>query len=192
MTTIGILALQGGFRQHAKHLDLCQVSWRYVKQPHELAGIDGLILPGGESSALLKLMQLHDWLQQLRDYAHQGGAVFGTCAGMILLAEHVSPQQDALGLLPIHVDRNAYGRQLESFVDQGTLDLPEQPNASFDMVFIRAPRITHISPEVTVLARHNTEPTLVQHQRVLAASFHPELSQDTRLHRYFCALASQQ
>jgi pyridoxal 5'-phosphate synthase pdxT subunit len=186
---IGILALQGNFAQHAGALDALCVPWRYVRKPSELADLQGLIIPGGESTALLKLMRPLNWLCAIRDFHANGGAIFGTCAGVILLAKRVSPHQESVGLLDIKVSRNAYGRQIDSFVAQGTLSFSQQTPMPF--VFIRAPKILSVDSSVKVLAIHNGEPVMVAQGNVLASTFHPEMSSDHRVHEYFvhCMLA---
>jgi pyridoxal 5'-phosphate synthase pdxT subunit len=186
MVDIGILALQGDYARHADQLHRCGVSWRLVKQPQQLAGIKGLIIPGGESSSLLKLMTPFHWQDALKDFVTQGGVILATCAGMILLAKEVVPSQESLGLIDITVQRNAYGRQLESFIAQGEITDPVLGDGALEMVFIRAPKVMQVHQGVRVLASYNKEPMLVQQGNVIVASFHPELSQDATVHQYFC------
>ncbi len=183
---IGVLALQGGYARHGDQLDRCGVPWCFVKQPHQLSDVAGLIIPGGESTALLKLMTPFGWQSAITDFVEQGGAVLATCAGLILAAHTVTPEQASLSLLPITVERNAYGRQRESFVAQGQCTDAVFGEGALDMVFIRAPRITYAEANVRILATYQDEPMLVQHGRVIAGSFHPELSDSTLVHRYFC------
>lgn len=186
MAEIGILALQGNYAMHARSLAELGVESRLVRQPQDIAGLEGLILPGGESSALLKLMTPFNWQQALRDFVIKGHALFGTCAGAILLASTVEPDQESLGLIDIKVVRNAYGRQLESFVDNGPSHDKKLGEQNLVMVFIRAPKIEYCGERVKVLATHNDDPVLVSQKRVMVATFHPEMHEDTRVHRYFC------
>ena len=183
---VGVLALQGGYALHGDQLDRCGVTWRFVKQPHELAGLKGLVIPGGESTALLKLMTPFQWQQAIMDFVTQGGAILATCAGLILSAKTVLPVQESLALLPITVERNAYGRQLESFTAIGQCVDKNLGEGDLDMVFIRAPRITQVDPSVTILATYQDEPVMVQQGRVIGATFHPELSTSPHVHHYFC------
>jgi 5'-phosphate synthase pdxT subunit len=187
VTAIGVLALQGGFAAHARVLRGLGEDVREVRRVSDLDGLRALVLPGGESSALLKLMEREPWRDEVRTFHASGGALLGTCAGAILLAREVSPAQPSLGLLDALVERNAYGRQTHSF--EAELDAP-----SFDPpmrgVFIRAPRLKATGPAVEVLARWNGEPVFVREGRVFAATFHPEMAGDDRLHRSFLAAAN--
>ncbi len=185
---VGVLALQGDFAAHAAALARlgCHVS--EVRRVAELAGLAGLALPGGESTALLNLMRDEPWFDALRGLHARGGALFGTCAGAILLAREVtSPRQASLGLLDVVVERNAFGRQVDSFETRLAAPLL---GGDLTAVFIRAPRLRAVGPGVEVLARLDGEPVLVREGRVLAATFHPEIAGDDRLHRYFVQLAS--
>ena len=181
---VGVLALQGDFAAHLRVLRGLGTEAREVRRLADLNGLRALVLPGGESTALLKLMEGAPWLDELRTFQASGGALLGTCAGAILLAREVSPAQPSLGLLDAVVERNGYGRQADSF--EGELDAP-----SFDGpvrgVFIRAPRLMATGPAVEVLARWRGEPVLVREGRVFAATFHPEMAADDRLHRRFLA-----
>lgn len=187
MIRVGVLALQGDFSAHAATLAGLGARACEVRRVAQLAELAGLVLPGGESTALLRLMAHEPWLDALRGFHGRGGALLGTCAGAILLARDVlgAPQQ-SLGLLDIGVERNAYGRQAQSF--ETRLDSPAfvPPLAA---AFIRAPRIRRVGTGVTVLARHAGEPVLVEQGRVLAATFHPEISGETRVHERFLAAA---
>ena len=185
-TRIGVLALQGDFALHAKALARCGVEAVEVRKPAELGEVDGLIMPGGESTTLLKLMDAWDFVPALEKFHRAGKPIFGTCAGLILLAREVqSPQQFSLGLIDVGVERNAYGRQRESFEASGTAKLGQAPT-QLEMVFIRAPRIKRVGPGVDVLAEHGGEPVMARQDRVLVATFHPELTDETKVHRYFC------
>jgi len=189
---IGVLALQGAVEAHLSHLEQLGATLRRVRLPDDLSGLDGLILPGGESTTLLRLMDAYGLKDPLVAFA-QRHPVWGICAGAILLAQHVEqPAQDSLKLLPITLQRNAYGRQNESFMAQLTLNLPGQAPQTIEGVFIRAPRISHLAPEVTVLARHQDDPVAVQYHHLLVSTFHPELSPSLALHRHFLALCQQQ
>jgi 5'-phosphate synthase pdxT subunit len=187
--TIGVLALQGDFARHQAALRRASVSAAEVRKPAELSGVDGLIIPGGESTTLLTLMQAWDFFPVLRAFHAAGKPIFGTCAGLILLAREVeNPSQLSLSLLDVRVGRNAYGRQRESFEATGEAILDGAPRP-LPMVFIRAPRILQVGAGVEVLARHGGAPVLVREGPVLAAAFHPELTDDVTVHRYFCAMA---
>jgi len=184
---IGILAIQGDFEAHAAALDRLGVPHTYVRTPHDLAGLSGIILPGGESTTHLKVMKEEGLFEALKDFAKNGGAFFGTCAGVILLAREVhNPSQDSLALLDASVLRNGYGRQLASDVHLGRTKLSEEP---VEMVFIRAPIIESVGPNVEILAQDSGHPVLVRQGRILASTFHPELTSDTSIHSYFCKLA---
>ncbi|MGH9789974.1 MAG: pyridoxal 5'-phosphate synthase glutaminase subunit PdxT [Candidatus Acidiferrales bacterium] len=181
--TIGILAVQGDYEAHGKVLERMGVEYRYVVRAADLDGIDGLIIPGGESSTMLKFLEAEGLRGALENFAKEGGALFGTCAGVILLAKEVkNPAQASLGLADVTVVRNAYGRQLSSHVAQGPSKLSEQP---LEMVFIRAPIIERTGEGVEVLAEYQGRPVLVRDGKVLAATFHPELTDDTSVHEAF-------
>lgn len=188
---IGVLALQGDFALHARALEKCGVEAVEVRKPVELDDIDGLIMPGGESTTLLKLMDAWDFVPALEKFHSGGKPIFGTCAGLIILAREVeSPKQFSLGLIDVTVERNAYGRQRESFEASGTVRLHKDP-IQLEMVFIRAPRIRRVGPGVEVLAEHGGEPVMARQDRVLVATFHPELTDSTAVHRYFCDLVER-
>jgi 5'-phosphate synthase pdxT subunit len=170
------LALQGAFREHARVLRSLGADVVEVRQPGELDGLDGLVIPGGESTTIVRLASLYGLDEAIRAYA---GPVLGTCAGMIVL------DRDHLGLADLVVDRNAYGRQVRSFEAQVSLEGDERP---LEGVFIRAPRIRELGPGVEVLGELDGEPVLVRDGRLLLASFHPELTDDTRVHELFLDL----
>ena len=176
---IGVLALQGAFREHASALRLLGTDVVEVRLPEELDGLDGLVVPGGESTAITRLARLYGLDDAVRAYR---GAILGTCAGMIVL------DRDHLGLADLAVDRNAYGRQVRSFEADVVLVDDERPLRG---VFIRAPRIRDAGPGVAVLGRLDGEPVLVEEGRLLLASFHPELTDDLRIHERFLALARE-
>jgi len=184
---IGILAIQGDYEAHAKMLDRLGVAHTFVRAPADLAGLSGIILPGGESSTHLKVITEEGLFDALKKFAANGGAFFGTCAGAILLAHEVHhPPQASLDLLDISVLRNGYGRQLASTVHSAPTKLRNEP---LEMVFIRAPIIESVGNDVEVLAEDAGHPVLVRQGRILAATFHPELTTDTAVHEYFLKLA---
>jgi pyridoxal 5'-phosphate synthase pdxT subunit len=181
---IGIVAIQGDYQAHARVLERLGVSHSFVRCPDDLAHLAGVILPGGESSTHLKLMREEGLFDALKKFALDGGAFFGTCAGAILLAREVhGPSQASLGLLDIAVLRNGYGRQLASDVHFAATKLRKDP--PLEMVFIRAPVIESVGAGVEVLAEDAGHPVLVQQGRVLASTFHPELTDDTAVHERF-------
>ena len=186
---IGILAVQGDFEAHAAMLAGMGINTREVRTPADLEGCDGLILPGGESTTQLQFLQEEGLSNAIREFASEGGAIFGTCAGAILLATEVkNPAQNSLGLLDMTVLRNAYGRQIASEVASGPSTLKKE---DLEMVFIRAPIIERVGPGVEVLAEYAGKPALVQKERIMAATFHPELTDDTTVHERFVKLAGQ-
>jgi 5'-phosphate synthase pdxT subunit len=181
---VGVLALQGDFAAHLHALEASGAQAQAVRRVADLGGLAGLVIPGGESTTLLNLMRDEPWFEALRAFHARGGAVFGTCAGAILLAREVhGPSQPSLGLIDAVVERNAFGRQVDSF--ETALESTRGPLRG---VFIRAPRFRALGPAVEVLARHAGEPVLVRQGRVLASSFHPELCGDTRVHRLLLEL----
>ena len=182
----GVLALQGDFAAHAAAFRDVGVDAREIRRVSELAGLAGLMIPGGESTTLVNLMRDEPWFDELRGFHARGGVVAGTCAGAILLAREVRPRQPSLGLLDAVIERNAFGRQVDSF--EATVEA-EALGGPLPAVFIRAPRFRALFPEVEVLARHAGEPVLVRQGRVVAATFHPELTRSRALHRYLKRLA---
>ena len=187
--TIGVLALQGAYDAHVRTLQSLGANARLVRVPSELEGLDGLVMPGGESTTMLKFLDRNGFFEVLRDYV-KSTPTFGTCAGAILLANQVEhPPQRSLGVLDITVERNAYGRQIDSTILKGATSLPGGP---LEMVFIRAPRIRSTGPEVETLAARDGFPTLVRSGNILAATFHPELSKDHRVHQLFLDLVREQ
>jgi pyridoxal 5'-phosphate synthase pdxT subunit len=170
---VGVLAVQGNVREHAAMLRRLGADVVEVRKPEQLEGLDGLVVPGGESTTFMRLMRLYGLDEALRSF---DGPVFGTCAGMIVLDRH------HLGLVDLEVDRNAYGRQVASFEADLQLRGEDVPLRG---IFIRAPRVREQSSEVEVLAEHDGEPVLLRQGRFLVASFHPELTEDTRVHELF-------
>jgi 5'-phosphate synthase pdxT subunit len=211
---IGVLALQGDFGAHARWLARCGARVREIRRPAEVEQVDGLVLPGGETTTMIKLMQETGLWDAVAAAPGAGRPVFGTCAGLILLAREVTePRQPSLDLLPVTVQRNAYGRQVDSFVAAGEVRIPGDlaealPREASDgtpagtalgtglivpteFVFIRAPRITGLLGEVEVLARHDGVPVLVRSGCVLGGSFHPELAGDGHVARLFLAMVAR-
>jgi len=187
--TIGILAVQGDFEAHARALERLGAPSRFVRRAAELADVDALILPGGESTAMLKFLEQENFLDALRRLPAEGKPIFGTCAGAILLARDVAvPPQASLGLMDIGVERNAYGRQVWSAVRAGNTVLKDGP---LEMVFIRAPIIRRLGAGVKVLAECDGLPVAVEQGNCLAATFHPELTSDTTLHEHFLRMVAR-
>jgi 5'-phosphate synthase pdxT subunit len=177
---VGVLALQGNFREHAAMLRRLGADVVEVRKPEQLKGLDGLVIPGGESTTFTRLMRLYGLDEAIRRFA---GPVFGTCAGMIVL------DRDHLGLVDLVVERNAYGRQIASF--EADLDLPDEEEP-LRGVFIRAPRVREVGEGLEVIAEHEGEPVLLRDGRFLVASFHPELTDDTRVHERFLDLVREE
>jgi 5'-phosphate synthase pdxT subunit len=183
---VGVLALQGAFREHREVLDALGVETVEVRAPAELGALDALILPGGESTTMSQLLDSSGVRAPLAERLTDGLPVLGTCAGLILLARDVvdgRPDQESFGAIDVSVRRNAYGRQRDSF--EVDLDVDVLPGGPFPGVFIRAPRIESVGERVEVLAAHEGVPVLVRQGPVVVASFHPELSDDLRLHAWF-------
>src|SRR5216683_3087429 len=193
-TTIGVLALQGDFDAHRKRLEELGTKVVLVKKPEQLDEIDGLVIPGGESGTFLNLLG-EAGFEKLKQFVRVK-PTFGTCAGAILLANEVeNPRQEGLGALDIRIRRNAYGRQIDSSIREGKFlqdrmgndKVPALPtkDSPLEMVFIRAPKIERIGPGVEVIATEGNDPVAVRQGKAMAATFHPELSEDTRVHRSF-------
>lgn len=181
---VGILAVQGDFAMHARILSRIGTPWKLVKHVEDFAETDGLILPGGETTTMLKFLDEQRLGEALEGFAKAGKPIFGTCAGAILLAKEVlNPPQESLGLIDMTIERNAYGRQVDSAVRQG--ECPELSDHPIEMVFIRAPIIRKVGERVKILGRVEELPVLVEQAHVLAATFHPELTDDETIHRYF-------
>jgi 5'-phosphate synthase pdxT subunit len=181
---IGVLALQGDFDAHRKRLEELGADVVLVRKPEQLDEIDALVIPGGESSTFLKLLG-EKGFEKLKQFV-RARPTFGTCAGAILLAKEITnPEQPGLGALDIRIRRNAYGRQIDSSIREGLLG-----TTPIEMVFIRAPKIERIGPGVEVIATAGNDPVAVRQGRTMAATFHPELSGDTRIHQEFLKLVS--
>ena len=182
---IGVLAIQGDYDAHRRRLEQLGAETLLVKKPEQLDAVDALVIPGGESTTFLKFLEQGGFLEKLRDFVRTK-PTFGTCAGAILLAQEVeNPSQPSLGVLDVRIRRNAYGRQLESSIREAPTTLGAEP---LEMVFIRAPRIERVGPGVEVVASAGGDPVLVRQGRIMAATFHPELSEDTRVHAAFLEL----
>ena len=177
---IGVLALQGAFREHAAMLRRLGVATVEVRLPEQLDGLDGLVIPGGESTTMLRLMDLYGLDDAIRAFP---GAIFGTCAGMIVL------DRERLGLIDLEVERNAFGRQVASF--EASLQI-EGDSVPFTAVFIRAPWVADAGPGVAILAEIDGHPVLAREGRILVASFHPELTDDTRVHERFLEIVRKE
>jgi 5'-phosphate synthase pdxT subunit len=184
---VGVLAIQGDYAAHARALSESGAEPREVRKPDQLAGLDGLILPGGESTTVLKFLEKFGFFEALEEFCRKK-PVFGTCAGAILLARDVrNPPQRSLGILDAVVERNAYGRQIDSTILTQETEIAGGP---LEMVFIRAPRIISTGKGVEILARRDRTPALVQQGTILAATFHPELSNDRRVHELFVQIVT--
>jgi pyridoxal 5'-phosphate synthase pdxT subunit len=194
----GVLALQGDFREHIQRLRALGAEAREVRKREELEGLDGLIIPGGESTTIGKIAREYGLIDPIREMAQSGKPVWGTCAGMIVLAKDVGMRQPVVGVMDVKVKRNAFGRQVDSF--ETDLDVPalesvhngSDPHKPFHAIFIRAPLIDEIGPGVQVLAKLGDGTIVAARQaNLLATSFHPELTDDSRFHRYFLERLSQ-
>ena len=182
--TIGVLAIQGDFEAHKKRLEELGADVILVRKPEQLDEIDGLVIPGGESGAFLKILG-EQGVAKLKEFV-RAKPTFGTCAGAIMLAREVTnPEQPGLGALDIRIRRNAYGRQIDSSIRTGNFD-----GSPLEMVFIRAPKIEQMGPKIEVIATEGADPVVVRQGKAMAATFHPELSEDTRVHQKFLELVS--
>ncbi len=187
---IGVLALQGAVREHCNTLRACGAEAVEVRYPEQFGEIDGLIIPGGESTTVGKLLVRYEMLEPLAELGRKGFPIFGTCTGLILLAKEIlGSDQPRLGLMDITVNRNAFGRQIASF----ETDLPVAGIGppDFHAIFIRAPYITSVGPGVEVLAKLDEKILLARQGRLLAGAFHPELTGDLRIHQYFIDICKQ-
>ena len=184
---IGVLAIQGDYEAHKARLEQLGAQVTLVRKPEQLDSIDAIVIPGGESSTFLNFLEEHGFLEKLKNFVSTKPA-FGTCAGAILLAKEVeNPPQRSLGVLDICVRRNAYGRQVDSSIREAKTKLGDTP---LELVFIRAPKIMSIGQGVEVLATESGDPVLVRQGKIMAATFHPELSPDTRVHQEFLKLVT--
>jgi 5'-phosphate synthase pdxT subunit len=184
---VGVLAVQGDYEAHASVLKRAGAEAVLVRTVADMKGIDALILPGGESSTQLQFLQEEGLDKEIKNFAHDGGAILGTCAGAILLGREVhGPDQESLGLVDIVIERNAYGRQLASHISEENSTISDHP---IEMVFIRAPIIEKLGRKVEVLAKSEGHPVLVQQGNILVATFHPELTSDPTVHEYLLRVA---
>ena len=187
MPLIGVLAIQGDFDAHRRRLEQLGAQVRLVRKSDELEDLDGIVIPGGESSTMLKFLEHEGFFEKLRNFVRLKPA-FGTCAGAILRAQDVeNPAQKSLGALDIGIRRNAYGRQLDSHICTSDQNGHGRP---FEMVFIRAPKISRVGKDVQVLAKSDNDPVWVRQGKTMAATFHPELSEDDHVHREFLKLVT--
>jgi 5'-phosphate synthase pdxT subunit len=189
MTTIGVLGLQGAFREHVRSVEATGAEAVVVKRKEQLEEIDGLIIPGGESTTIRRLIDKYEFLEPIRQFGKQGKPIFGTCAGLILLASEIDGSYDVhLGVMDIKVRRNAFGRQRESF--EADLDI-EGVAEGFNAVFIRAPYIEGVGEDTKVLATYDGHIVAAQQDQYLACSFHPELTDDHRLTAHFVQMVEE-
>ncbi|AJY74972.1 pyridoxal 5'-phosphate synthase glutaminase subunit PdxT [Paenibacillus beijingensis] len=186
---IGVLALQGAVSEHIRSLEAAGAQASPVKRVEELEELDGLVIPGGESTTIGKLMRKYGFIDAVRSFSGEGKPIFGTCAGLIVLAERIEGEEEAhLGLMDMTVSRNAFGRQRESFETDLDIKGIDEPVRA---VFIRAPLINEVGPEVDVLSTYRDEIVTARQGNLLASSFHPELTDDYRLHAYFLEMAKE-
>tara|TARA_Y100000590_G_scaffold447044_2_gene581658 strand:+ start:1526 stop:2107 length:582 start_codon:yes stop_codon:yes gene_type:complete len=190
LAPIGVLAIQGDFLEHRKMLDSISIESREVRTPKELDDLDGLIIPGGESTTIVQLIDIYDMRNTLVEKVHQGLPIWGTCAGMIVLAKSLKDTRpEPLGLMNIEVSRNAFGRQIDSF--ETDLNISGIDGPPMHAIFIRAPLITKVGKEVEILAEVSEgKPVAVRQGKILATSFHPELTEDSRMHSMFANIAN--
>ncbi|MFJ5718225.1 pyridoxal 5'-phosphate synthase glutaminase subunit PdxT [Neobacillus sp. NPDC093127] len=189
MIRIGVLALQGAVREHMRSLEACGVEAVAIKRKEELNEVDGLILPGGESTAMRRLIDKYDFMETLKDFARVGKPMFGTCAGLILLAKELEGYSEPhIGVMDIKVERNSFGRQVDSFeADLAIKDVAD----SFPAVFIRAPHIVEAGENVEILSKHNDRIVAAREGQFLGCSFHPELTDNHRLTAYFVDMVKE-
>ncbi|MDI6799808.1 MAG: pyridoxal 5'-phosphate synthase glutaminase subunit PdxT [Actinomycetota bacterium] len=184
MKGIGVLSLQGAVREHLRMIERAGAHGVIIKKPHELSNIDGLIIPGGESTTISKLMAKYGLIKPIKDLAQGGLPIFGTCAGMILMAKGlIGPAEESLSIMDIEVRRNAFGRQKESF--EAEIEVAGLEGGPFNAVFIRAPWIERVGEGVEVLAELDSHIVMAKEKSLLAAAFHPELTEDMRIHELF-------
>ncbi|QTA38141.1 pyridoxal 5'-phosphate synthase glutaminase subunit PdxT [Thermosipho ferrireducens] len=187
---IGVSGIQGDFREHKTMLEKMGIKTMVVRTPEELDKVDGLIIPGGESTTMIRIMKMVNLYDALKAKIETGFPVFGTCAGMILLSNEVTNfKQDSLKAINIKIERNAYGRQVESF--ETDIEI-KGFNSKFRAIFIRAPKVVSYDENIEILATFENSPVLLKQDNILVASFHPELTNDTRVHEYFLNMVKQQ
>lgn len=186
---VGVLSLQGAFKEHISRLKECGISAEEVKSPEQLKDIDGLIIPGGESTTINKLLEKYKFKESLDKFYRDKKTIFGTCAGLILLAKNIEGEGRGLGYVDIGVQRNAYGRQIESFEEFLDICLYNNQNGDkFKSIFIRAPKILNVGKKVRILGKFKEDIVLVRDNNVMASTFHPELTRDLRIHQYFISM----
>ncbi|WP_343311193.1 pyridoxal 5'-phosphate synthase glutaminase subunit PdxT [Bacillus atrophaeus] len=189
MLTIGVLGLQGAVREHIRSIEACGAAGLVVKRPEQLNEVDGLILPGGESTTMRRLIDTYHFMEPLREFAAQGKPLFGTCAGLIILAKEIQCSDNAhLGLLDVKVERNSFGRQVDSFEADLTIEGLAEP---FTGVFIRAPHILEAGEDVEVLSEHGGRIVAAKQDNLLGCSFHPELTDDHRVTELFVQMVEK-
>lgn len=183
---VGVLALQGAVREHIQMLESCGAQGVSVKRPSGLDGIDALVIPGGESTTMEKLMGAHGFIEPIRELCEEGFPIFGTCAGLVIMAKEIEGKHsDTLAVMDIGVRRNAFGRQVDSFEESIVVEGIPEEEEPFNAVFIRAPLVTSVGKGVEVMAKLDEDIVMVRQGRNLATSFHPELTSDRRIHEYF-------
>jgi pyridoxal 5'-phosphate synthase pdxT subunit len=189
MITIGVLGLQGAVREHIRSIESCGAEAVVVKRGEQLESLDGIIMPGGESTTMRRLIDRYGFMEPLKEFAAKGKPIFGTCAGLILLAKQIAGYDEShLGLMDITVERNSFGRQKESF--ETDLDIPHVGD-NFNAVFIRAPHIIEAGEDVEILAKHGDRIVMARHGQFLGCSFHPELTDDNRLTAFFIEMVKE-
>jgi pyridoxal 5'-phosphate synthase pdxT subunit len=188
MVKIGVLALQGAVREHIKSVEECGAEAIAIKTTEQLQKVDGLILPGGESTAMRRLIDKYDFMDALKEFARAGKPMFGTCAGLILLAKNLVGYDPHIGVLDVTVERNSFGRQVDSFEADLSINGVAE---NFPAVFIRAPHIVEAGPEVEILAKHNDRIVAAREGQFLGCSFHPELTEDHRFTAYFVEMVKE-
>ncbi|MCY8977858.1 pyridoxal 5'-phosphate synthase glutaminase subunit PdxT [Bacillus atrophaeus] len=189
MLTIGVLGLQGAVREHIRSIEACGAAGLVVKRPEQLNEVDGLILPGGESTTMRRLIDTYHFMEPLREFAAQGKPLFGTCAGLIILAKEIQGSDNAhLGVLNVKVERNSFGRQVDSFEADLTIEGLAEP---FTGVFIRAPHILEAGEDVEVLSEHGGRIVAAKQDNLLGCSFHPELTDDHRMTELFVQMVEK-
>ena len=183
---VGVISLQGAFKEHISRLKECGISVAEVKFPEQIKDIDGLVIPGGESTTINKLLVKYKFKESLDKFYRDKKPIFGTCAGLILLAKNIEGGGRSLGYIDISVQRNAYGRQMESFEELLDIRLDNNQNGGkFKSIFIRAPKILNVGRKVRILGKFKEDIVLVRDNNVMASTFHPELTEDLRIHQYF-------
>jgi len=186
---VGVLSLQGAFKEHIKKIKECRAGAIEIKFPEQLKCIDGLIIPGGESTTIKRLIKEYKFKKALDKFYKEGKPIFGTCAGLVLMSRNIEGEGKGMGYIDINVRRNAYGRQIDSFEEMVRINFNQiSKDKKFRAVFIRAPKILSMGKGVKVIAKINGDPVLVRCRNVIAGTFHPELTDDLRVHKYFLSM----